>query len=247
MRFAPIVIIGSSRSGTTLLAKILTENGIFFGADVESNHESRSLQAVNRWILLNASAGLEQPERVDRLLADPFLRQVAREAVFQYTVARHSAAFWGESVGDRHSARWGFKDPRTTFTLPIWMDVFPYAKVIHIQRNGQAVARSLSVRRDRAMQAWDGDVARRIAQHRAAANLEVQDLAGGVDLWARYCARAHAHVMALGRQATTIHFEQLVDHPTVVLDRLGAFLDMDLVLGGDRPGRLPAGPRLTNI
>jgi hypothetical protein len=41
---------------------------------------------------------------------------------------------------------WGWKDPRNTFLLPIWLEIFPNAKIIHIYRNGLDIAKSLAVR-----------------------------------------------------------------------------------------------------
>jgi len=41
---------------------------------------------------------------------------------------------------------WGWKDPRNTFTIDIWIEVFPNAKLIHIYRNPIDVAESLRKR-----------------------------------------------------------------------------------------------------
>jgi hypothetical protein len=41
---------------------------------------------------------------------------------------------------------WGWKDPRSTFTLPLWLCLFPNAKIINIKRHGVDVAQSLRVR-----------------------------------------------------------------------------------------------------
>src|SRR5699024_2516440 len=38
---------------------------------------------------------------------------------------------------------WGWKDPRNVYTLPIWLRLFPKAKVIFIKRHGVDVAASL--------------------------------------------------------------------------------------------------------
>ena len=44
---------------------------------------------------------------------------------------------------------WGWKDPRNTFLLPLWRDIFPEAKVIHVIRNGVDVAASLLTREEK--------------------------------------------------------------------------------------------------
>lgn len=77
-----VIVIGSSRSGTSLVARLLAANGIFMGADVESNHESRSLQAVNRWLLQQAGVSLDTAAagRVAQLVADPLCGESAESS-----------------------------------------------------------------------------------------------------------------------------------------------------------------------
>ena len=41
---------------------------------------------------------------------------------------------------------WGWKDPQTIFTLPLWLKLFPDAKLIYLTRNGVDVAASLLTR-----------------------------------------------------------------------------------------------------
>ena len=45
-----------------------------------------------------------------------------------------------------HNRPWGWKDPRNTFTLDRWMDLFPKARIVHVIRNGMDVALSLNMR-----------------------------------------------------------------------------------------------------
>jgi hypothetical protein len=47
---------------------------------------------------------------------------------------------------------WGWKDPRNSITLPVWLKLFPDARVIHIVRNGVDVAESLYRRQQRGFQ-----------------------------------------------------------------------------------------------
>lgn len=44
---------------------------------------------------------------------------------------------------------WGWKDPRTSLTFPIWLRVFPRARVVHVLRNGIDVAISVHRRSKR--------------------------------------------------------------------------------------------------
>src|SRR5262245_50461212 len=229
----PVIVIGSGRSGTSLVARLLAGNGIFMGADVESNHESRSLQAVNRWILQNAGASIETAGRgdVDRLSADAFLASAVTQVVRAHVEGWRAWRYWGWRLA-RRPRRWGFKDPRTTFTLPFWLCVWPDAQVIHVLRNGLEVAASLVERRRRVEARWlfgRAPVAL-VRQHRAVANLRAASIEDAVEWWREYAERADQQVRALGPRAITVRFERLVRDPIVTLDELSAFLGQRLRL-----------------
>jgi len=241
-----VIVIGSSRSGTSLVARILAGNGVFMGADVESNHESRSLQAVNRWILQSAGASIETAGGggVDRLLADAFLADAVSQVVRAHVEGWSARRYWGWRLV-RRPRRYGFKDPRTTFTLPFWLRIWPEAQVIHVLRNGLEVAASLTDRRRRVEARWRAGrapVARLVRQHRAIANLRAADTADAVDWWREYVERAELQVWRLGPRATTVRFERLVTDPIVVLDELSAFLGQRLrvpfVIDASRTGHV---------
>ena len=51
-----------------------------------------------------------------------------------------------DDVKDGNHVHWGWKDPRTTITFPIWLRVFPKAKILHMLRNGIDVAISTNRR-----------------------------------------------------------------------------------------------------
>jgi hypothetical protein len=219
---APILVIGASRSGTSLLTRILRANGLQVGADVESNYESKACQKINRWILANASAGLEAPDRIDLLLADEPARMLVGEAVREYILTGRGGGYWPRW---RRRADWfGFKDPRTTFTLPIWEAVFPNVQVIHMFR-AHGAALSLCQRRARVLRRTDAGRPDLIAQGRSVVNLSAASLTDSADLWARYVQRADQHRRRLGpARAIEVRYEDLIaDAPRVML-RLSGFV-----------------------
>ena len=223
----PILIIGASRSGTSLLARILSGSGMFLGADLESNHESRSLQAANRWVYLNADAGFDAPgPAIDELWESAFMRHAITRTLHAQI---HGRAYWGWPMwyGWR-SVWWGFKDPRTTFTLPFWLEVLPHARVIHMRRQGADVARSLMERRRRVELRWGlgrVDGLALVRQHRAIANLCATSRAASLAHWQHYVGRASRHVHDLGpARALEVNYETLLTDPAETCERLGTFL-----------------------
>lgn len=54
------------------------------------------------------------------------------------------AVFFGRSLWEKINRNeffpWGWKDPRTTLSFPIWLRVFPRARLLHVLRNGIDVA-----------------------------------------------------------------------------------------------------------
>ena len=152
---APVIIIGMHRSGTSMLARALSELGVFMGRRRTRNEECLWTNKINYWIFAQASATWERPEGMDTLLKDPDLCHM----ICDYIQGIASGPACMRYLGLRRYARygslfrvtepWGWKDPRNTFTLPLWLTLFPNAKVVHIIRHGVDVAQSLRNRRNR--------------------------------------------------------------------------------------------------
>jgi hypothetical protein len=235
----PLIVIGMHRSGTTLLSRLLQRVGVFMGADRNRNEEARFTNAVNEWWFRQASATWDCPEPVDELLADNALRPWLVDYAGGIARGPASRRFLGTRryLGcrglDRIAGPWGWKDPRTTYTLPLWLDLFPGARVVHIARHGVDVAASLKVRRERVI----ADNLRRYQRLRRLYHWDprapkrrgfgpqprCRTLAGGFDLWEAYVGRARAHVDALGERAYELQYETLLEQPVAELERLLAF------------------------
>ena len=131
-----IIILGMHRSGTSVLAGTLQEAGLDLGDVVrvaphnrKGNRENRAIQHMQENLLeTNGGSWSDVPNVVrwsdlHRAVRDEFI-----------------AGFRGASV-------WGFKDPRTLFTLDGWLEVLPHAELVGIFRQPVLVASSLQ-RRD---------------------------------------------------------------------------------------------------
>ncbi len=168
----PVIIIGMHRSGTSLITNALNAMGLFTGWRLEENHEALFFQKHNKWLLRSCGGRWDIPECINYLYGN----REARELAAVYLRRRLSSLACLEFLGPLRFARyrsllnigepWGWKDPRTTLTLPIWLEMFPGARVIHIVRNGVDVADSLCRRNAKALRVAGEKIRRRvIASH----------------------------------------------------------------------------------
>jgi len=145
-----ICVLGMHRSGTSCLCGTLEEAGVYLGEvsrkaryNVRGNRENRDIMLLHENILAaNGGSWCDPPETV---LWSAKHRRMQEEILRFYT---------GEPL-------WGFKDPRTLFTLDSWLTAIPHLTLVGIYRHPLAVAQSL--------------------QHRNQLTLEK-----GLNLWTRY-------------------------------------------------------------
>ena len=131
------------RSGSSLLVKVLQYLGVFMGNDFEENNESMFFNKINDWMLLQAGASWDSPENFNYISND--FKALMVEIVKNRLRTIHLKKYLGStkrSIKDLDFA-WGWKDPRNTFTIDIWKEIFPEAKIIHIYRNPVDVINSL--------------------------------------------------------------------------------------------------------
>ena len=136
---APIVIIGMHRSGTTLLAQVLERSGICMGRDMIAYAESNFFQRCNLDLLKRNDTNWDKPVATHEL---PPLYNIREHFTRYASLRKHPAGWWPLLF----KKKWGWKDPRNTFTLGSWLKLFPDLYAIHICRNGLDVARSLHER-----------------------------------------------------------------------------------------------------
>ncbi|MCC5859275.1 MAG: sulfotransferase [Ectothiorhodospiraceae bacterium] len=241
---APVIIIGMHRAGTSMLTRTLQGFGFYMGRGTTRNEECPYTNALNAWVFAQASATWERPEGVDSLLADPELVGLVADYLSGVVDGPSSLRYlgfrrwlWYRSM-HRIAEPWGWKDPRNSYTLPLWLRVFPRARVLHILRHGVDVAESLRVRRARAAAAAAARYRRRrgfyvnslFAPKRSgfAHSPRCADPDAGLALWEAYTARAHAHVLAAGERGMELRYEDLLQAPQHHLERIAAFCGLDV-------------------
>lgn len=143
---ACVCVVGMHRSGTSMVTRLLRDCGLFLGGEEElagpavdnpeGFWEHLDFVALNEEVLARFGGTWDRPPalpegwefdpRVEPLLAR------AGELVARFGGRRH----------------WGWKDPRSSLTIPFWRRVVPSLKVVVCVRNPLEVAHSLFVRGD---------------------------------------------------------------------------------------------------
>jgi len=132
----PVLVVGMHNSGTSLLANILHENGVFMGNNM-SHCESHFFSIFANDLLIMGGKG--NWARVP-------IMSIENVMAYRNTVGAFIKKHWMADYlqwGYDGSSLWGIKDPRLCVLLPLYLDIFPGATVIYIHRNPEDVAASL--------------------------------------------------------------------------------------------------------
>jgi len=159
-----ICVLGMHRSGTSCLAGIMQHFGVELGTvytenqhNKKGNRENDRIVNLNESLLLAQKASWHQPAVVQQWTSAQALE---RDAIIQ-------------ELSMRGTEHWGFKDTRTLFTLPFWLEGLDAPKFIGTFRHPQRVAQSLLARDN--------------------CPLEI-----GLEIWRQYNAELFKHAQALG-------------------------------------------------
>lgn len=242
----PIIIIGMHRSGTTMITQMLEHMGLFVGNKLDSNHESIFFQKLNDWMLCQCHGGWTHPEHIEYLLTHKDARDLTVDylrcnlkglPVVQYTgIYRYLKGVHPFQMAES----WGWKDPRNTFTLPIWLDLFPEAKVLHIYRNGVDVANSLHVRgieygvkpacithenRKRWLSYWTHTKVMKLGFR---GSLRCLSLKQAFMLWEEHVAKAFEHMESINNEKLNIKYEEFLQETEKHLFTIASFCELNV-------------------
>lgn len=151
----PLIIIGMHRSGTSLTVRLLKDLGIHMGRQLSRDAEAVYFQKINRRIYRAAGS---RWGNIDTLLSSmedaqfchTQIRDVLKTLFHNHNQLRYyrdisdnfEEDIW-QSLLDGEPIHWGWKDPRTSLTFPIWLSIFPQARFLNVVRNGIDVAISI--------------------------------------------------------------------------------------------------------
>jgi hypothetical protein len=133
----PVLVVGMHNSGTSILTEILHKSGIFFGVNM-GHYESHFFSIfINDQLILGGGGNWAKLPlmSVDKVLS------------YESSVGAFIKKYWISDYiqwGYDGKSPWGIKDPRLCVLLPLYLKIFPGAKVVHIKRNPYDIATSLA-------------------------------------------------------------------------------------------------------
>ena len=140
-----VCIAGAHRSGTSMVARLLHNCGLYLGPDSElvpgraDNPDgfwgNRWFVALNDEVLNELGGAWDLPPKAEEVFNNRRLDPL-----------RVKAQLLIEEFGS--ASVWGWKDPRNCLTLPFWRDLLPELKALVIVRNPLEVAYSLRNRNE---------------------------------------------------------------------------------------------------
>lgn len=201
-----VIVIGSNRAGTSAVTRLLGMLGLELGPDDEllgginadnakGFHEHREFLRINQAILSRLGGSWSRPPCLEPgWTSDPRLDDLRARA--RELIERDFA----------ESPTWGFKDPRTSLTLPFWKELLAPAGYVICYRNPLSVGQSLKRRNE-------------------------MPVDQGIDLWTQYTAGGIASTA--GERRVFIAYEHLFTRREEAIARLAAFMHATEVSRGE--------------
>ena len=215
---SPLIIIGMHRSGTSMLTRLIENIGYEIGKHRDQNDESMHFWRLNEWVFRQVNATWDNPYNFQYLdeLTKMRLLVVLRMHLKGVLAAKYSGlvkSFFLDLT--EYTGKWSWKDPKNTFTLELWQEIFPKAKIIHIYRNPIDVARSLQARAESKIEGYRPTKRSKIKELLARGKLQycdsvrVLDLIEGIRLWESYVEKSFSYDF----DVLHIKYEDLLENP----------------------------------
>lgn len=188
------LITGMHRSGTSMLTRMLNICGMYLGKEEHMMSpggdnpkgfwENLIPVRINDNILKRGGGSWNNPPHfIEGWDHDPYLNGLYKKA----------AMFINDIPPDKEW--WGFKDPRSCFTLPFWKRILDNPDIIICLRNPIDVAKSLNKRNK---------------------NISTEQ---GMDLWYRYNKEIYENTNH--NERIVISFDEMIKEPDGIFEALG--------------------------
>ena len=199
------------------------------------HYEAEFFVRLNDWLLHQCGASWDNPLTIRYLLESKDIRDLATRYLSLQLRSPRAISYWGRHymrfvVANSCPPVWGWKDPRNTFTLPIWLDIFPRARVIHVVRHGVDVAQSLVVRQEKLLaqkrmllDKYAPVYSLRSKKSGFTDTIRGQTLEGALSLWEEYVDRARYYVRRVEVGGREIRYEDFLEAPLEGIAGLAEF------------------------
>jgi len=234
----PIIIIGMHRSGTSMLSRLLEKAGVFMGKNKDINNESLFFLNFNKWIFSQANATW------DNIYNFQFITDEFKDAMEYFARLYLKSLKVKNYLGIKNFIKyktifnldypWGWKDPRNTFTLDIWLRIFPNAKILHIYRHPIDVAESL---KNRSKKKFIPNLGRReklkvflhgYILYKYCVSIRVLSIKEAIELYKDYVNQAFFYSNLIKDNLLHIRYETLLKEPYYTMKDILDFLNISL-------------------
>lgn len=226
----PIILIGMHRSGTTMVTKMLQQLGLFVGEDLDVNCESKFFYKVNYWVF---RIGVSKPDYPDNLkYMNSACKEVVLEGLDYYLSSNKAKKF----LGNRRYIRdleipWGWKEPKNTFTIDFWKQLFPDAKIVHIYRNPLDSINSYikrdAIERNKFSLTWKKKLKRYfMIADKYHQNFRMVDHESAFPVWKSYVEKAMSLHESYPKDIITVKYEEFLLSPTEYLKQILDFIQL---------------------
>lgn len=237
MNLSPVIIIGMHRSGSSMLVNLLENSGIFFGEKKELNNEAKFFLRLNEWILRQAHSSWDNPYNFQFI--DNHFKTEISSILYYYLKSIKRIEFLGINKFFKYrdirqiDIPWGWKDPRNTFTIDIWKEIFKNARILHICRNPIDVAESLRQREfffKNKYKYTKRPIKEIFFLNRAIypISMRVQNIYEGIKLWENYITKAYSLDKEFKYRILHLKYENFVENPIEGLNKIVNFLDLKI-------------------
>ena len=139
LRDDPVILLGMHHSGTSIFSEVLHRHGVFMHPTARHFESKFFTRDINGELILGGRSNwVRNPIMpVEEVMAklEPVRDRIETKALKKFI-----------RDGYDGSSPWGFKDPRTCVTLPLFLEIFPRARLLHIVRQEDDVAESLAAK-----------------------------------------------------------------------------------------------------
>lgn len=138
----PLIVVGMHGSGSSIVSRILLELGVFMGPDLDAHAEAGAFFHLNEELFYRAGAAWHRTKPLLGRMEQAGFRAAGALRLAAATYGRLRSRFLSGYARQGHTL-WGWKDPRNSLTLPLWLQLFPHARVLHVLRKPEHAAVSI--------------------------------------------------------------------------------------------------------